>query len=340
MNTPVDTETSATPARASGLRKVVSTVIRIAVTVAIFWLLAMRIDVHRLGEALRGMSAGWLALSILAFAVAAAAPAVRWHSIQAAIGFSPRIATLLKIVFVGTFFNQVLPTGVGGDAVRAWRCNVAGTGLPAAVRGVLLDRASGYAVVVALYAAGLPELLAHTHDSAQRWVLLGVLAVTCGGFAALFLFDLVARPLLRWRLFRSLATLSRDARLVFSDRRRALVVTALSVVGIGLTIVGIQMAGRSVGIAMPLYRWMLVVPPAMLIQLLPVSLAGWGVREAAFVYFLSVFGVANEVALAASILVGIVQIVIALPGGLIWLTGWDIAGARAAKSDSNRGSWE
>ena len=44
--------------------------------------------------------------------------AFRWHLILAAETRSPGPSTLLKIVFVGVFFNQVLPTGVGGDAVR------------------------------------------------------------------------------------------------------------------------------------------------------------------------------------------------------------------------------
>src|SRR5580704_1039271 len=72
------------------------------------------------------------------------------------------IIQLLRLRFrhlVGLFFNQVLPTGVGGDAIRAWRCRKLGIGLGPAIRSILLDRACGYLVLVVIYAASLPSLL-------------------------------------------------------------------------------------------------------------------------------------------------------------------------------------
>ena len=76
----------------------------------------------------------------------------------------------------------------------------------------------------------------------------------------------------------------------------------------------------------------MIVPPVTLIQLVPVSLAGWGLRELGFVVVLAGFGIPAEPALAASLLVGLCTIVVGLPGGLLWLTGWDITRATAAKS--------
>jgi uncharacterized membrane protein YbhN (UPF0104 family) len=62
-----------------------------------------------------------------------------------------------------------------------------------------------------------------------------------------------------------------------------------------------------------------------LIQLLPVSLAGWGVREVVLVVALGSFGVPAEEALATSVLLGLCTILVGLPGGLVWLTDWDLA---------------
>ena len=81
--------------------------------------------------------------------------------------------------------------------------------------------------------------------------------------------------------------------------------------------------------ALSLGSWMMIVPPVTLIQLVPVSLAGWGVREAALVVALGSFGVPAEAALAISVLVGLCLILVGLPGGLIWLADWDIAPHRA-----------
>jgi uncharacterized membrane protein YbhN (UPF0104 family) len=62
-----------------------------------------------------------------------------------------------KVVLVGLFFNQVFPSSVGGDAVWAWRCNRLGIGVGAAIRSLVLDRVSGYSVLVMLFAVDLPS---------------------------------------------------------------------------------------------------------------------------------------------------------------------------------------
>jgi glycosyltransferase 2 family protein len=74
----------------------------------------------------------------------------------------------------------------------------------------------------------------------------------------------------------------------------------------------------------------MVVPPVAFIQLLPVSLAGWGVREIALVVALGSFGVPAEAALAISVMMGFCLILIGLPGGLIWLAKWDVSRSRPA----------
>ncbi|HWZ67841.1 MAG TPA: hypothetical protein VNW89_08435, partial [Stellaceae bacterium] len=66
--------------------------------------------------------------------------------------------------------------------------------------------------------------------------------------------------------------------------------------------------------------------------LVPISLAGWGVREFGFVVILAGFGIPADAALAASVLCGLCLIAVGLPGGLLWLTGSDIAPAIPAQS--------
>jgi glycosyltransferase 2 family protein len=81
---------------------------------------------------------------------------------------------------------------------------------------------------------------------------------------------------------------------------------------------------------LPFSDWAIVVAPVTLIQLFPIALAGWGVREVGVVVALAGFGVPAEAALAISLLFGLVQIAVALPGGLVWLSDWDVARAAAA----------
>jgi hypothetical protein len=95
-------------------------------------------------------------------------------------------------VFVGFFFNQVLPTGVGGDAVRAWRCSRVGIGLGTAIRSILLDRACGYLVLLVLYVLGLPSLLKILPDPQERGAILAVLIIGLLGLVVLVSLDVIA----------------------------------------------------------------------------------------------------------------------------------------------------
>ena len=310
------------------MAKYLSTAVRIIITVGLFAALMSRLDTGRIIEIL---SQGSPSLFLLAVAVLVAINpfvALRWHLIlgdQKSIGPS----VLFRILLVGWFFNQVLPTGIGGDAVRAWRCKLSGISLTTAISSILLDRASGYFVLIVIYAISLPALLAIVTDPLQQRLLVLVLAAAISALAALFLIDRLPRPVLRLRLVAPLADLSVEARRVFFDVQRVVPILVFAAASIGLTILSADLAARCVHLDLSFGRWLVILPPVALLQLLPVSLGGWGVREAALVVILGKLGVPGETALAASLCIGLSQIVVGLPGGVIWLNNWDIATNRA-----------
>jgi hypothetical protein len=84
---------------------------------------------------------------------------------------------------------QVLPAGFGGNAVRAWRCHRLGIGVGPAIRSLLLDRASGYFVLVGLFVAGMPVLLRVLPDLRQRYGVVVLLGTALCRLFALFLID-------------------------------------------------------------------------------------------------------------------------------------------------------
>ena len=103
--------------------------------------------------------------------------------------------------------------------------------------------------------------------------------------------------------------------------------------------------GRGLGIHVSLGHFLVLIPPVMLVSMVPVSIAGWGVREGAMVGALGFVSVGADEALALSVLFGLVVMVVGLPGGLIWfLTGKerarpslsDFAGAATEAGDSAR----
>jgi uncharacterized membrane protein YbhN (UPF0104 family) len=111
------------------------------------------------------------------------------------------------------------------------------------------------------------------------------------------------------------AEVSRASRRLFRDPGRCGAVLGFSIITIALSVLALKFVGDAVGSPLPLGSWIMIVPPVTLIQLVPVSLAGWGVREAALVVALGWFGVPAEMALAISVLVGLCLILWACPAG-------------------------
>jgi hypothetical protein len=306
------------------IRKILVTGLRLAVTAALIAILATRLDVGKAAGLMRHASPEPIAATFIILVIGNLIIAVRWHLIMSAMTVSPGPAVLTKLVFVGLFFNQVLPTGVGGDVVRAWRCRKLGIGLGAAIRSILLDRAWGYGVLVIVYAAALPGLLRVLPDPRERAMIAIVLAGAAAALVALLSLDRLPQTLLRLRIVAPLVELSRAARSLGRQPARCAAVLALSMLTFGLTVLALKLVGDGTGTPLSLRVWAMIIPPVTLIQLVPVSLAGWGVREIALVVALGAFGVPAEAALAISILFGLFTLLIGLPGGLIWLFGWDI----------------
>jgi uncharacterized membrane protein YbhN (UPF0104 family) len=287
------------------------------------WALLAHVDLSRAKGLVDHVSLPLLAAGAAALLATSLFSALRWHIVLAAETTSPGPWTLPKIVLVGLFFNQVLPSG---DAVRAWRCHRLGIGPGAAIRSLILDRVSGYFVLVVLFAAGLPVLLHILPDPRQRYGIVLLLGAALCGLFALFLIDYLPRGLLRFRLVAELAAVSREGRRLFARPARSGAVLGLGAVTIGLTILAYML------VADAFRSWLVIVPPVSLIQLVPVSPAGWGVPELGFVVVLAGFGIPTEAALSASLLVGPCTLGVGLPGGLLWLTGWDVTSAASAKS--------
>ena len=302
---------------------------RLLVTAGLLWFLLTRVDLSHVKQVVDHVSLPLLAAGAVALLATSPPSAMRWHIVLASETASPGPWTLLKIVLVGMFFNQVLPSSFGGDAVRAWRCHRLGIGAGPSIRSLLLDRASGYIVMVGLFAVGMPVLLRVLPDPRQRYGVVVLLGTALCGLLALFLIDYLPPRLLRFRLIAEFAALSREGRRLFTRPARSAALLGLSAVTVGLATLGSMLVADSLGVDLSFASWIVIIPPVSLIQLIPVSLAGWGVRETGFVVVLAGFGIPAETALAASLLIGLCTIVIGLPGGFLWLTEWDIAPAIA-----------
>jgi uncharacterized membrane protein YbhN (UPF0104 family) len=295
---------------------------KIAFTALLIALLAHAFD-------LRGL-AGYLARldAVTALAVLAVALAVlplqtwRWMMVLDAGGAHLPFRRTLSIVLVGHFFNQTLPSTVGGDAMRMWFAYRAGLTPGHAAATVIFDRVISLGGLLLLTACSLPWLLELVPDPSARAAIMAVVAAGLTGFAAAAILAGFPGLVPDWRLARGFA--ARARRLLDSPLRLAAGL-ALSVAAFACFSYMVWLLARSLGLPLGLVPALLLVPPVLLVSVIPVSVAGWGLREGAMVLALGFVGIEPAAAVAVSVLFGIAIAVTSLPGAVLWLTSGDSA---------------
>lgn len=262
---------------------------------------------------------GWLGVAAALALGQQALIAVRWSVVCRILGFGVGRLQALRFLLIGGFFGQALPTGLGGDAVRAWLLVRAGTDLRRAISSVLCDRVFAMALLLALACATVPIYFDRVGSAEARAGLSVVLA----GLAAGMALTVALGPRLlsrfgRFALGEAAHLTLLDLQRVFAGSRVSLGLGLLTLVGHGVMLLCFFALARALGVPLGLLDCLAIIPPIMLATALPISIAGWGVREGAMVAGLALLGVAAEAALALSIAFGLLQIVIVLPGGLLW----------------------
>ena len=291
---------------------------KIAISVALLWLLFANVDAGAVLDLVAHAHVDLLVAAFVALVVLGAVQAYRWTVVLTAIGSHLAMTQAWLTVMIGLFFNQTLPSTIGGDAVRIWRAHKLGLGLARAVNGVMIDRLSALAALLLVAIVGLPKMHGLIGGGAAFWVIPAFIVAGALGFAALMTFDRLPPAFMRWRLIAGIGRLSADARRAFLDRRYGPAVIALSLfiqICVSSTVWLIAIGLR---LDVGWFDCLILVPPVMLISMVPISIAGWGVREGAMVSAFGLVGLAAADALALSIVLGVIVSLVGAPGGIIW----------------------
>jgi len=190
----------------------------------------------------------------------------------------------------------------------------------AAVNGVLLDRVGGVSGLLMLIAISQPLAWQRISDFGPRLAFLAVLASGITGIAILLSLASLPARWQRWRLVSGIADLSAGARRLYLSPVIVAPVLGLSLVVHVLTVLAVYILARDLGLPVTFWDCLVLIPLVFLVATIPVSIAGWGVREGAMVAALGVLGVSTSAAVTLSILFGIGLIIVGMMGGIAWLT--------------------
>jgi uncharacterized protein (TIRG00374 family) len=312
--------------RLSPVKRPVRIVIGLVLTALAVAYILLKIDVRKTLDVLASANLWWFALAVTIMIVTALPMALRWQWLLAAQGIIDRFWWLTRAYFVSYTAGQILPTSIGGDAIRIFETAKRHPGRSGDLTAiVLLERGLGGAATVLLGAVGFVLALGHYDVSAYLWLegafVFGTILLLLMFFARSARPLLVrARPLLaRLRLERPLRAFYDGVHHYRGHPGLLLKVFVFTTAIQAVRILSIWAACRAVGIELGPRIYYVMGPLFFLVLLVPFTLNGFAVREAFFVSFLGSVGVDADAAFAAGFLFFLVTVALATPGGLILL---------------------
>jgi hypothetical protein len=293
---------------------------KVATSILLLYLSLHWVNVSALTERLSRLEPGWIVLSLFLMIIQVAVLAFRWRKIATACGANLGFMSALQISFIATFFNQVLPSTVGGDGMRIWLLARKGAGWARATYSVLIDRIVGVFVLALIVVACLPWTFELIHDPIAR---AGLLMIGFGAVVATFIFLLVGTQFRlwfdRWTLTRHLSAASRAAVALCRSSRSIGIVVACSVTIHLLTITAAWCCLKAIAAPASFAQILFLMPPVLLVATIPVSIAGWGVRESSMIVAFAYAGLAQSNGLVLSILFGAASFIVGIAGGIVWI---------------------
>jgi uncharacterized membrane protein YbhN (UPF0104 family) len=247
---------------------------------------------------------------------------VRWRAVLGAINGVLSFANGLRLYLIGFFFNQALPSSVGGDAVRVYRAYKEGLSLHCSINGVMLERVATVLGLILLVVFAAPFFIDRVGPEDAAWIvpaLSGLGLAGVAGLIVLMFLDRVPSKYSHWRFVHGLALLAADTRRVFLSPVNTFRALGWSLAGHVNIALMVYLMGLSIRLEITWLDCMVLMPPVLLVMTLPISIAGWGVREQAMVAAFALIGVPGEGALALSIMFGLLGLIMGLPGGIVWL---------------------
>lgn len=302
------------------MRRHLLLLLKAAVSILLLYLSLRSVHLGTLTERLSRLDPLWIGAALLLLTLQVILQTVRWREIAIASGVRIAFPPMAQMNFIATFFNQVLPSTVGGDAARIWLLARKGGGWASATYSVLIDRIAGVLVLALIVIVCLPWTLALIHDPAARAVLILIGGGAIAGAIVFMGLGLLPRQMFdRFMLTRHLAETSRVAWRLCRTPRGVLIVAACSIAIHIMTVTVAWCCMQAVAAPVGFAPILFLMPPVLLVATVPISIAGWGVRESSMVMAFAYAGLAQSDGLMLSILFGATSFAVGVVGGLVWI---------------------
>lgn len=332
-------------------------ILRIAVSVALVTLLLSRLDVRNMASFLARADWWLVALTLVTVAFDRSLMAGRWIYLLEGLGIHAPRVRVVKIFFLSTFFGSFLPTGIGGETVRAVSFSRLSSKSVESVASVAMDRIMG---MLSMLLIGLVALVVFYRIYPHPALLGTVLALSLTAVAGL---ALLLSPSFHRRILSRIRPASKEGEDGGEEAqsgwrgavRRAIgameryrsqpgllgLVLAMSVGVQVLRILQAYLLSEAMALDTALVYFFCFVPVILLITMLPISVSGLGTTNLAYVALFGSVGMDPDGAFVLSVLILALGVIGNLPGGFIYATeGFAASESASGKEDVRHGDLE
>lgn len=298
------------------LSKVGLFLLKLAVSGGLILLLMRKIDMSPLEARLFSLQPEPVILALVILFGQLLLTGWRWRIVTQVLGVNIKLGLATRLSLIGQFFNQVLPSSVGGDGIRVWLLSREGVPIKQVLVSVVCDRLIALVLLVVMVACVLPIITAQEKAlfPSARIMTLGLDAATVLGLTILFIWgDALVTFLAKQSMVRPFGVLIRELRKILFFSKKSPLVAFLCIIVQVMIVLSIFFCGKALSVELSLIQ-LLMLPLILLLSSIPISFAGWGLRESTMVVGLGFVGVAATDALAISVSFGLAQFIIGLPG--------------------------
>ena len=309
------------PGRPAGLRNSCFFILKLAVTATCLWYAFRQVNLRDLAHILAKFDSAWALLTVLLLVVETPLAGLRWREIFDALetqGKRSHPGPMFAVTAIGIFVAQVLPN-VAGDAARVWLLTRLGRSWRLGVMSVIIDRCVGVLVLLTLGFCILLLPSAFTALGGHHMAVLRLFgAILFPAWLCFAFLPQIGSTLERFELVRPLAQLVQATRRALTRYPGGLQIFGLALAIHVLTILSVWSLSRAQALPFTLDDAAVLFTVMTAISVLPISIAGWGLRELAVVALLQAHGVAVELALLFWLSFGLVMLAASLPGAIVW----------------------
>lgn len=299
--------------------------VKVTVTVGLIGWLLSRIDGDAIGNILATSDIRYIVSALAVLSAVFVLGCVRWWLLLDHVGVSLTLRSALSSYYLGQFFNNFLPTGVGGDVIRVWHLNLKGHSAKSLISSALADRVIGLTVMLLMGTVSL-LLSPDVRLSPENKTILAIailFAIVVGLLVLRFSHRLPLERLQRrhqhTRVRRAVLDVIQSL-LTYRTAIRPVFGALLLSVGVqSLVILTYYLLGTGIGIQLSLVSYFAFVSIVQLATSLPISIGGLGIREGTLVALLASAGVGIQLSAALSLLFLLTLWLCSLPGAAVLL---------------------